>query len=129
MVTRSRATAGPAVSLGQTGSPARKLTGRRRVAVGAVVTLVLALGGYLFSYVANQVSDSPATAKVGQCLNGTGETSKVVACSDPSAVYQVVKVFNNETDMSVCQGIQGATASYSQRDSSTAVVLCLASNG
>ncbi|MEY9845796.1 hypothetical protein [Streptacidiphilus sp. MAP5-3] len=99
-----------------------------RLIVSVVGLIVIGVGGFIWDH----ATGAADTAKVGDCVQNTGSDSSpdvhVISCSDSNAKFKVLQVFNNSSDDSQCQNVQGVVAAYTESGSND-MVLCLGNNG
>ncbi len=115
----------------QPGGPAPTGSNKKGLAIGLIlrigIPVALVLIGVIWALFQFNVED----AKVGDCLVQDGTDSvKAVKCDDPSAKYQVVRIFEDQkepTDFTnPCNDIADADASYWEgKQGSTGRILCL----
>jgi hypothetical protein len=108
--------------------PARR-GGAGRLIVILVVALVVIGGLIALGVVLNR--DAASNAKVGDCVQQSGDDIKVVKCDDTNAAYKVVGRVEDKTQvearLSACDSFPDAESSYWEgKPGEKGLVLCLA---
>ncbi len=111
--------------------PAPTGSNRKGLAIGLVLRIGIPVALVLFGVIWALFQFHVEDAKVGDCLVQDGADSvKAVKCDDASAKYQVVAIFENQTEptdlTNPCNDVAAAEASYWEgTQGGTGRVLCL----
>lgn len=107
-------------------TPSKASRFSRKLAIRLGVLVVLGVIAFAWS----QFNGDPSTAKVGDCVQNKGTDANpdvhVIGCSDPKALYKVLKTASGSND-SVCDNVTGTVVAYTESGSDN-LTLCLGNN-
>lgn len=105
-------------------APPAKRRSKARL-IGALVVLVLVIGGGIVGYVRSQ--SAPQNAQPGDCIHYVSESdSTVVDCNSAKAQYRVESRIENQSSTTGCDAVDDADVTlYSMQDTKKPFTLCV----